>query len=571
MAINREDFAQQCVESGVWVGVQPHFLMAVAQLRTGIVNRTGGEAIGPYRVTEAEWNADGSHPDLQIHLPADRRKMPFVQVLHAAIRTLRVSQAFSQEQGRHPTSVELYRAAWPDDPDIAVAGFDARLQAALDATRAEIVDAFAVLYPATAPGEADLAGDDPNIPPRTGAGAGPGIQPSEKLFAEKCLWIMVRLVDAFDLTGFQVAGILGNLGHECAGFRDMHEKGMSSATGGLGWAQWSKSRRTAFEAFAAEKGLTVYSDEANFGFLMHELRSTHAVAITELRKTTTLSAAVERFEATYEKAGVKNFPSRERWATLALDLYRAGGQPGAAISPLPVKATGLLQAAVPFRVLASAHAGKRQFWLVGEGGEVPGQVLIEQRSDGEVRVLKRDTLVVPLKGLGLPSEVVADLESDIESPEPVGKTPGIAVPASERAERLFAAAVAAVNMLVSRHVKGTNNGQLACAWAVNTLASQALGKPIGGNLATAAMAKVLVAKHQELPENALVAGAIVISPTAGGVTGHVGIVGTPAVPVGKTKIYSNGSSRGVFLQNYTVESWHARFDPRGLAIRYFLP
>lgn len=571
MAINRDDFARQCVESGVLIGVQPHFLMAVAEFRSGIVDKKTGEAIGPYRVTEAEWNADGSHQELEIHLGAEFRKRAFAQVLHAGIRTLRVSQAFSLENGRYPNTVELYKAGWPDDPDIAKPDFEPRLQAALDSTRAAIVDAFAALYPATAQGDAELGGNEPNVPPRVGDGTGPEVQTSEKLFAQKCVWIMVRLVDAFDLTGFQVAGILGNLGHECAGFRDMHQRGVDKTTGGLGWAQWSRSRRTAFEAFAASKGLTVYSDEANFGFLMQELQTTHAGSITALRKTTTLSDAVRSFEDTFERAGVKNFPSRDRWATLALDLYRAGAQPDGPISPLPAKATALLQAGVPFRVLASAKSGKRQFWLIGEGGDVPGQVLIEQASTGDLSVFKRDTLIVPLKGLGLPSEVVADLERDIERPDPIGKTPGIAVPATERAGRLFAAAVAAVDTLVSRHVKGTSNGQLACAWAVNTLASQALGKPIGGNLATAAMAKVLVANHVELTEGNLVAGAIVISPTAGGVTGHVGIVGTPANPVGRTKIYSNSSSRGVFKQNYTIDSWHARFDKRGLAVRYFLP
>ena len=54
------------------------------------------------------------------------------------------------------------------------------------------------------------------------------------------------------------------------------------------------------------------------------------------------------------------------------------------------------------------------------------------------------------------------------------------------------------------------------AWAVNEVVRQALGKPIGGGTSTAAMAKMLQAKHTELNENQLVPGMIVISPTAGG-------------------------------------------------------
>jgi hypothetical protein len=57
MDINPSDFAQDCVRQGVNVGANPHYMLGVAQLRSGISDGTVGAEVGPFRLTQADWNA----------------------------------------------------------------------------------------------------------------------------------------------------------------------------------------------------------------------------------------------------------------------------------------------------------------------------------------------------------------------------------------------------------------------------------------------------------------------------------------------------------------------------------
>lgn len=127
--------------------------------------------------------------------------------------------------------------------------------------------------------------------------------------------------------------------------------------------------------------------------------------------------------------------------------------------------------------------------------------------------------------------------------------------------------------LSSANAPGTSNGKLACAWAVNRVAKMALGKQIGGGLATADMVIVLRDKHIATAD--LVSGCVVISPTVdtpnGRNIGHVGIVGlvNTANPR-QTPIYSNSSGRARFEQNFTFDSWIRRYkDQKGLSVELF--
>ena len=130
-----------------------------------------------------------------------------------------------------------------------------------------------------------------------------------------------------NLKDFQAAGILGNIGHECAGFRAMQEIRPSGqdGRGGLGWCQWTDERRTNFEHFAASRG-GVLSDEANFGNLLRELneRPEFDTAIRALLPTSTADEAMREFERTFEKADPNQvgFSSRLRYAEIALNLFR---------------------------------------------------------------------------------------------------------------------------------------------------------------------------------------------------------------------------------------------------------
>src|ERR1700728_2182515 len=101
-------------------------------------------------------------------------------------------------------------------------------------------------------------------------GLGGTIVVDTSLFISKAPGIMNQLMSQFDLNDFQAAGILGNLGTECAGFHVLHEIGQPDGRGGYGWAQWTGPRRVDFIAWCTTNDLDWHSDEANYGFLVNE-------------------------------------------------------------------------------------------------------------------------------------------------------------------------------------------------------------------------------------------------------------------------------------------------------------
>ena len=172
-------------------------------------------------------------------------------------------------------------------------------------------------------------------------------------FDQKAPEIMDRLMKDFQLNPEQAAGIMGNLGHESAGFTTMQEKGMKSGRGGLGWAQWTGSRRKQYEAYLAQTGQQANSDEANYGFLKQELTNgPEASAIANIKKSsglTGVNGAVYNFERKFERSGdVKNgvivkqpqYNSRYSYAQRALDAYNARqGKPSSASTTPSVAGT----------------------------------------------------------------------------------------------------------------------------------------------------------------------------------------------------------------------------------------
>lgn len=155
------------------------------------------------------------------------------------------------------------------------------------------------------------------------------------IFTTKAPWIMRRLMSGFALKDFHAAGIVGNLGHETGGFEKLQEikPTVAGSKGGYGWAQWTGPRRRAYEAWCAAHKLNPASDDANFGYLSVELNGEYASAIAAVKRTTSLRAASDAFERTFEKAGVPALESRAKWAQRALDAYRASQD--AAPEPVP--------------------------------------------------------------------------------------------------------------------------------------------------------------------------------------------------------------------------------------------
>ena len=107
--------------------------------------------------------------------------------------------------------------------------------------------------------------------------------------------LMADLQKDFGLTDFQAAGIAGNLALETGNFRQLQEIApLKGSRGGIGYAQWTGKRRTAFEAYANGADLTTY--DVNYGFLAMELSSgSESKIIERILKTKTLEQASNIF------------------------------------------------------------------------------------------------------------------------------------------------------------------------------------------------------------------------------------------------------------------------------------
>ncbi|MGL4811211.1 MAG: phage tail tip lysozyme, partial [Beijerinckiaceae bacterium] len=189
---------------------------------------------------------------------------------------------------------------------------------------------------------------------------------TDALFRRLAPRIMRDLMREFDLGVIEAAAILGNLGHESGGFRFLQEKKplIPGSRGGWGWAQWTGDRRRAFEKWIAERGLKPESYEANYGFLVHELRNTsEKKAIPAVKRARGLAAKVKAFELAFERASPKHkhYPSREKWAGIALDAFHKA-QPADEPEPPPA---GVLTDATLIRE-AQARLRALGYHMVGE-------------------------------------------------------------------------------------------------------------------------------------------------------------------------------------------------------------
>jgi hypothetical protein len=165
------------------------------------------------------------------------------------------------------------------------------------------------------PAPASIAGVDLEALRRVGATA----TPDDADFIAKAPGIMHDLIrDLPGLTPVQAGGILGNIGHECGGFRQLLQIGVAEGKGGMGWCQWDGARREAFLKFANDRVKPWRSPEVNYDYLVHELRTSEDAAFRELLRQTSLEAAVVSFDACFERSGVKALEKRVRYGRLAM-------------------------------------------------------------------------------------------------------------------------------------------------------------------------------------------------------------------------------------------------------------
>jgi len=176
------------------------------------------------------------------------------------------------------------------------------------------------------------------MPATTGPARGPG-----DAFAAGCRSLGPRLMRDLGLTDLQAAGLLGNLGHESGGFRQLQEvaPAVAGSRGGWGLAQWTGPRRVAMEAWCRAQALDPASLDAQYRYLCVELRTTEAAALAALRQAPTLEAATETVCRHFERPGVIASASRLAWARRALSALRAG----AAGPPRPESRAGRVRRA----------------------------------------------------------------------------------------------------------------------------------------------------------------------------------------------------------------------------------
>lgn len=142
MSIDRAKFAEECVRQGVIFRVDPHYILGAAQLRSGISDDSSGERIGPFRLTQAEWNANRDDNEFDVHFTPEQITSTIRQCVVYGLMANRAFDAFSSANGRNPSVKELYLQQWPqgDTPTLV-----ADLQKALDGTAALIGPAAAAV------------------------------------------------------------------------------------------------------------------------------------------------------------------------------------------------------------------------------------------------------------------------------------------------------------------------------------------------------------------------------------------------------------------------------------------
>jgi uncharacterized protein (TIGR02594 family) len=150
MAIDRADFAEECVRQGVIFGIEPHYLLGIAQLRSGISSDDDGDRKGPFRLTQVEWDANRDNDEFDQHFSSGQITSVSRQCAVFGLMSHRAFDAFVSTNSRSPSAKELYLQQWPL---AATPTLSADLQRAMD-------DTAALLGPA-----ADEVLDDPASAP----------------------------------------------------------------------------------------------------------------------------------------------------------------------------------------------------------------------------------------------------------------------------------------------------------------------------------------------------------------------------------------------------------------------
>lgn len=137
-------------------------------------------------------------------------------------------------------------------------------------------------------------------------------------------YFMRKLRDDFFLSDLDTAAIIGNAGHESAGFKSLQEIKplIPGSKGGYGIMQWTGPRRREYEAYCKRNGLNPADMETNYKFLFVELKGPEGRVLPKLKEAKTLDAKTEVFMKVFLRPGIPHLDSRKIWAKRALDAYK---------------------------------------------------------------------------------------------------------------------------------------------------------------------------------------------------------------------------------------------------------
>ena len=252
------------------------------------------------------------------------------------------------------------------------------------------------------------------------------------------------------------------------------------------------------------------------------------------------------------------------------------------VGNIPAEVRNLLDPTMQSDLFEKVMVGKATYYFVNQHDKESGEQVIVRSAQGAAPTVVDDILEEDQAASGVPPILSDKLQSQLRANRgddfvPQSSPTGGAVLSQNQLDLAVsdqAIKCATKPRLSSANAEGTQHGNLACAWAVNRVTEMALGREIGGGLATASMIKVLRSKHKKITMP--VAGCIVISPTVTGEDGkrnigHVGIIGfVDDANDDETKIYSNSSGAAEFQQNKTLKSWIKHYGTdKGLSVEFF--
>src|SRR6266404_6638252 len=211
MAIDRAAFARGSVRQGLSCGTNPHYLLGVAQLRSGIADDTVGDQLGPFRLTQAEWNLHCTDSAFNLDfLPADITD-PDSQIAVFAVMARRAFDTFEAASHRTPSAKELYLQQFPG---AASATLSADLKTALDATAALIDPAAAAVLDDDQASPPKIANPDQPVAGGTAGTAGTDAGGAPSLFALQAKAVATQEWKFFGGQTYDIHGNTTSPGHK---------------------------------------------------------------------------------------------------------------------------------------------------------------------------------------------------------------------------------------------------------------------------------------------------------------------------------------------------------------------